>query len=152
MDSIQIDTGEISLCINGDESRVITFNPSDILFAEKFYKTLGGIEAKSAEFERQAEELDKEKWENNGLPINTQARMDLLRSICEYNRSLIDDVFGTGTSQKVFGDSLSLDAFGQFIKKVSPYFQKSRAAKLENYIPKRQKPVKGVRKSRIRKK
>ena len=145
MDSIKIETGEKRLCINDDPERVITFNPSDLLFAEKFYQMLGDVDSKMTEYQRQAEalEADKEK-DANDIPVNMQARFDLLRPTCDYSRSMIDSIFGDGTSQMVFGDSLNLDAFSQFFDGITPYFKTARAAKVAQYIPTSQKPARGT--------
>jgi hypothetical protein len=152
MDSIQITTGEICLSVNGDESRVIRFNPKDVLFAEKFYRMLGEAERKSAEYQRRAEELDaSNETDDNGLPVNIEKRLAFLRETCDTLRQMIDDVFGAGTSQTAFGDAMDLDAFGQFLNGISPYFQKDRAAKMAAYLPS-QKPARGTGRKRTKRK
>jgi hypothetical protein len=147
METIRIETGEISLSINGDESRVIRFNPSDQLFAEKFYKALGEIEAKFNEYEKQAEALDADTTKDeNDIPANMPERFALLRSVNEYNRALIDNVFGAGTAQIAFGDALNMDMFLQFLDGITPYFRSVRAAKVAQYIqnPNVLKPARGT--------
>lgn len=128
--------------INGDESRVIAFDPTDILFAERFYKAIADFEAKLADYQKRAQDLEAESGEDaNGIPTNTEARIALLRDTCQFMRDKIDSVFGAGTSQTTFGDALSLDMFNQFFDGITPYFSKARAAKVAQYIPQSRKPV-----------
>jgi hypothetical protein len=152
MDNIQINTGEVSLSVNGDESRVIRFNPRDILFAEKFYRMLGDAERKSIEYQRTAEELEAASdADDNDIPLNMDKRLEFLRSTCEAMRQMIDDVFGAGTSQAAFGDVMDLDVFDQFLSAIAPYFQKARAAKVAQYIPQRQKAAARTGRQRVKK-
>lgn len=136
-DTLQISTGEKHIPVVRDGAPVgeIVFNPSDVVFAEKFYKVLGEIEAKTSEYQRQIETLDAaNEKDGDDIPLNMGDRLALLRSICEYNNSLIDSVFGAGTAKTVFGDALNLDVFQQFFDGVALYFKQARAEKLKQYI------------------
>jgi hypothetical protein len=133
MDSIRIDTGIKRIAINDDPDRVIVFNPSDILFAEKFYKLVAEFEQKLGEYQQRAAALDDAETDSNGLPVNMQARIDILRESCEYVRGRVDYLFGDGTSQKVFGDALSLDVFTQFFDGITPFIQSVRSEKIARY-------------------
>lgn len=134
MDSIKINTGEIRLCINDDETRVIVFNPTDILFVEKYYALVRDLEVKQAEYLRRSAQIEKVTGVNDdGLPVNMDERIAILREACEYMRGRIDYLFGDGTSQKAFGDAMILEAFEQFFNGVTPYVQKSRSEKMERY-------------------
>ena len=134
METLRITTGEIHLAINGDENRVIVFNPKDVLFAEKFYTLMGDFQQRLTEYQKRGERLDavKEKDENNA-PINAGERIALQIELCTFMREKIDYLFGVGTSQKAFGDALDPDVFQQFFTGITPYVQNARAEKIAQY-------------------
>ena len=145
MDSIKITTGAVRLCINDDPERVIEFNPTDVLWAERFYNLIGELEAKRAELMERAEQLDAAGGTDaNGLPTNMGAGLALLRETCEFLRERIDYLFGPGTSQTVFGDAMTLDMFEQFFTGITPYVQSARSGKVERYS----KPVRSKSKGK----
>jgi hypothetical protein len=158
--SLKIDSGEVRLAIedeNGNIKGEIKFNPKDELFAERFYRVMKEFQQKMQESEERSKELDSNtKLDENGLPVNIEEGMVFLRETCSYMREKIDYLFGSGTSQIVFGDVLSFDMIAQFLDGVTPYIQTARSNKLEQYIPnKPTKPqfqnVKKARKSSGRK-
>lgn len=135
--SLSIDTGVIRLAINGDESRVIAFNPNDALFAEKFYKMLGTLQARFTEYQKQAEAVEaKQEVDANGIPLNTGERIELMKEVCVFAREQIDELFGAGTSQTAFEDALSIEAIIQFFEGVKPFVQSARADKVAKYTNK----------------
>jgi hypothetical protein len=134
MDSIRIDDGTKRICVNDDPARVITFNPSDVVFAEKFYGLIGDFETKLGEYQARSVDIENDnKTDGNGLPVNLGQRMALLREACEYIRSQIDNLFGVGTSQKAFGDTIAIELFPQFFEQITPYIQSVRAEKVKKY-------------------
>ena len=134
MDSIRIDTGGVRLMVNGDPQRVIAFNPHDVVFAERFYALLGEFKGAEQYFLERAQALDAvTEKDDAGLPVNAGERIKLIREICEWTREKIDAVFGKGTAQAAFGDSMSLDMFGQFFEGVTPYIEKERSKKISQY-------------------
>lgn len=138
MDSIRIETGEKRVSINDDSSRVIVFNPSDVLFAERFYKLMGEFETKLGEYEERTRELEaSQELDENGLPVNAQERLDVLKETCVYVRERIDYLFGEGTAQTAFGDVANLDIFTQFFEGITPFIQNARAGKIAQYTAKK---------------
>lgn len=134
MDSIHIDTGVKRIMINDDPNNVIEFNPADVAFAERFYGLLKDFEAKQAEYQRRAQEAnEKNDLDENGIPVNLVENMTLMREACEFMRGKIDYLFGTGTSQKVFGDTLVLDQFAQFFQGMTPFIKSARQDKVDRY-------------------
>lgn len=136
MDSIRIDTGIKRIQIN-DGPDYIEFNPTDVLFAERFYAAYQEFNVKQSEFQQRSEELDahKDELDENGLPVNVSQGLAFLHETCEFMRSKIDYLFGAGTSQKVFGDALNLDVIGQFLDAMTPYIQVARSEKVAKYTP-----------------
>jgi hypothetical protein len=139
MDSIRIHSGIQRIAINDDPERVIEFNPNDVTFVERFYNLIHEFEGKEEEFQRRARLIDErqEQLDTHGIPENLPEGAQLLREVCEFMRTKIDHVFGPGTSQKAFGDSLSLDMIGQFFEGIAPFVTRARAEKLETYKPAR---------------
>lgn len=144
MDSLNFQTNEIKLMINDDPSRVIKFDPSDVLFASGFYKILGEFNQKMIDLQKGAKELEQETAiDENGLPINAAERLKFVKEVCEYLRSKIDQLFGSGTSQTVFGDGMSIQAIEGFFEGVMPYVEKARNKKLAKHINKNSSVLSG---------
>jgi hypothetical protein len=133
--SIKIDSGIKRIAINDDPDNVIEFNPTDVIFAEKFYALMRDFEAKQDEFDRRSKELDahKDELDANGLPVNFAQGVAFLRETCGFMREKIDYLFGDGASQKAFGDTLSLDMIAQFFQGMTPFIQTARADKVLKY-------------------
>lgn len=140
MNSIRIGSSRKRILVNDDPERVIEFDPSDVAFAERFYGLIRDFEAKRAEYERRAEEIDRERaTDDNDLPVNLPERIAYLREVCEYMREQIDRVFGAGTSQAAFGDALSLEMIMDLFDGLTPFIQAARSEKLKKYS----RPAKG---------
>jgi hypothetical protein len=133
-DNLTIDTGVKRLLINGGPT-FIEFNPSDIFFAERFYKSMQVFKDKQVEYQKRADLLEIEAKKSNEPIANIPANIELVHEMCIFIRAEIDELFGEGTSQKVFGDAMVLHAFEQFFTGITPYIQTARAAKLEKYAP-----------------
>lgn len=117
---------------------MLVFNPSDVIFVEKFYKLLDNFQKSLTQYQSRFEALEKVKeTDTNGVPVNVEARFDVIKEVCGYIRDEIDSLFGAGTSQMVFGDSMNLDAFAQFFDGIKPFIQKARTEKIEKYTNKR---------------
>lgn len=143
MDTLRIETGEKRIAINGDESRLLIFDPSDVLFVERFYKLISEFESKLTDYQKRSKELEADTRTNgNDIPANMGARLELVKEACNYSRESIDKVFGAGTSQTVFGDALSLDAVQQFFEGITPFIAVARSEKVQKYTNARPKRVK----------
>jgi hypothetical protein len=133
-DSIRIDSGVKRIMINDDPSRVIEFNPKDVIFAEKFYGLVADFKGKQDDFIARAEALEAViETDELGLPINTGERIQLVREVCEWAKDKIDSVFGAGTSQKVFGDAVSIPMFTQFFEGITPFIEEVRGDQVQKY-------------------
>lgn len=130
--SINIKQKRIS--INNDPNRVIIFDPTDILFAEKFYRLAGEFEEQQGKYEKQMRELGSDhRVDQHGIPLNFLQRIEVAKTACQFMRDQIDILFGSGTSQMVFGNALSLDAISQFFTGIKPYIQQARREKVSKY-------------------
>jgi hypothetical protein len=136
MDSLRITTGEKRIAINDDPERMIVFNPSDVNFAQRFYDLIHEFEEKLKDYQARGEVIDADvKVDQNGIPVNMGAKLALLREACEFIRGKIDHLFGAGTSQRAFGDTLDLGMFTQFFEGITPFIQAARVEKVAKYAP-----------------
>jgi len=136
MENITIETGVKRIMINDDPNNVLEFSPEDITFAEHFYQLIQDFQVKQAEYQKRAEAIDANKeLDASGIPANVPAGLAMMHEICDFMREQIDLLFGAGTSQKVFGDALSLTMYEQFFQQVTPFIQRSRSEKLAQYAP-----------------
>jgi len=134
MENIVIDTGVKRIMVNDDPTRIIEFNPSDLIFVEKFYQLISEFETKLTEYQTRAEENENvSDLGADGLPVNMLARLALLHDACDYICERIDYVFGEGTSQKAFASARTLDMFKQFLSGISPFISKTRREKIKKY-------------------
>ena len=136
MESLDLKTNskKVAITRDGEQTGVLTFDPSDVVFAEKFYNLIAEFQAKSKEYEPRAQALDENTaTDTHGLPVNLGERIALLRGVCEYIRDRIDHLFGAGTSQAAFGDVYDTDLIVQFMEGLKPFFQKTRGEKIEKY-------------------
>jgi hypothetical protein len=134
--SIRVDTGIKRVQIN-DGPDFIEFNPSDVTFAERFYQVMQEFEVKKEEYLIRANEVDaNKKIGPDGITTNLPEEIAIIRDICEFMRSEIDVLFGTGTSQKVFGSALAVGMFEQFFNGILPFIKVARSNKTAKYMPK----------------
>mgnify|MGYP003480231002 FL=1 len=136
MESLDLKTNskKIELKRDGVVTGVISFDPSDVVFAEKFYNLIAEFQAKSKEYEPRAQALDENTaTDTHGLPVNLGERIALLRGVCEYIRDRIDHLFGIGTSQAAFGEVYDTELIVQFLEGLKPFFQKARSEKIKKY-------------------
>jgi hypothetical protein len=143
MDSLHIDTGEKRIQIDDDPGRMIVFNPSDVLWVDRFRGMKRDVLAKLDEFSKKSGELQviirfeaKKKAPDQNLIDETENRGSALyREACIYMRGLIDNIFGKDASQTAFGDLMSGTAIVSFLEGITPYIEIVRAAKVAAYVP-----------------
>jgi hypothetical protein len=124
------------VCINDDETRVIEFDPTDILFAERFYDLYKDMDAKNVELNIKKKQIDAsaQTKDANGISTNIREGLDLVREVCDFMREKIDNVFGPGTSQKAFGEARSIEMIVQFLEGITPFIERSRGEKMKKYV------------------
>lgn len=151
LDSLQITTGEKRIPIVRDGVHVgeLVFNPKDSIFAEKLYVLLSEFQEKLKSRMVRMKEIESiQGTDSNGVALNAVELTKLTTGTCVYIRSEIDKLFGNGTSQMVFGDSMVLESFQQFFSGVLPHIEKERKEKVDGYIkPKFEKSPKRNRKN-----
>ena len=145
--TISIHTGDILLAIQRDgvpTGETLVFNPSDLIFIEKFYKLFDELKTKLTEFNTRSEQLTANNAvDPNGIPLNAPQIIEMNKEANAYMRARIDDLFGKGVSQKLFGSSITMDVFEQFFQGIIPYVQKDRQQKVAKYTNTAVRPRKG---------
>lgn len=133
MESLQIRTGQISLRIlddAGEERGIFKFNPTDIEGAKRLM-----------DFRDAIQESEKEYFSREENCKTAEERVALLTDTVNFHKKLIDNCFGEGTSQLLFGNACTLSMFNDFLDGITPYYEKASKARMSKYSKK--KPVKG---------
>jgi hypothetical protein len=129
MQSLQVRTGEIKLQIlddAGEPRGIFKFNPSDIESAKNVLAFQNDFNAKQLEFETRANQCE-----------TPEAKVELLDSVCTYFNTLIDECFGAGSSELLFGGAKTLSMYDDFIQGIVPYYQKASEERVAKYSPKK---------------
>jgi len=132
--NLDIDTGSLTLCVNRDQNKLITFSPKDVNFAQRFYELTDDFAKKQQGFMEKAEKLDSEmEFNEDGTPKNLDSIFELTKELDDYFKERLDYVFGKGTSETCFGDVnvMSVDNKGKrilenFLKGIAPHIKASR--------------------------
>lgn len=138
MDTLQISTGEKKIPVVRDGVSVgeITFNPQDVVFAEKFYRLINEFQMQFAQYQARARELEQDQTtDENGIPVHLDQQIALTKEACQFAYEQIDTLFGAGISAMVFGESFVPDTIIQFFNGIAPFVQKVRAEKVAKYVP-----------------
>lgn len=111
-----IDTGvkRIDIIRNGENVGVFTFNPTDYVEAQKHANIITELEQQQKEYAAKAAELDKNGTDKEKIDFF----VDFLGGFLEK----IDDVYGDGTSDMLFGGALDIDAILSFFKQLQPFY------------------------------
>lgn len=130
MESLHIDTGAVTLSINNDENRTITFYPTDVHFAEAFFDIVRDFMQHRENVSKKEEAI---KVSGSTAAEKSAKEVELLRETYAFMRERIDNCFGAGTSEIVFGNHDSLGAYASFFRGVEPYVRKARTDELARY-------------------
>lgn len=125
MGKLIINTGEIALDVEdaqGNKRGTFCFNPTDILIAKKMLDMQADVSEKMSEFEAKEAEIEK-----------PEDKVQFLFEVTEYYRNMIDNIFGAGSSQILFGDAHTLGMIDDFIKGITPYFNKASEKRMKKY-------------------
>lgn len=122
MDSLKVRTGQISLRIlddAGEERGIFKFNPSDIEAAKRVLALQTELAEKETEFRAEADKCN-----------TVEEKVDLMDKYVTYYEQVIDQIFGEGSSQILFGNARSLTMFIDFFDGITPYFEKASQARI----------------------
>lgn len=135
MEGLKLNSGLLRLEVDRDgEKGEISFNPSDVRFVDSFYKARQTFLEKEAACKKEIAALEADtRADEYGMPINAGKQIKVIKEFAESINAIIDDVFGAGTSEVLFGGSLVLDMYPQFFESIAPYIQGARDGKMEKY-------------------
>lgn len=125
MESLQIHTGQICLEIlddHGESRGIFKFNPNDVAVAKRVFALQDTVQEKFKEYE---DKLSKTQNEQEGF--------DLLTETIQYFRGVIDEIFGAGSSQILFGDANTFSMFDDFFNGIAPYYTKASNERVNKY-------------------
>ena len=126
MDSLKISTGRVRLQIvdeAGNQRGIFSFNPSDIESAKRVIEIQKDFEMKNAEFQKRINAAE-----------TLEEKITILDELVTYFEKVIDDCFGEGSSQVLFGDDKSVDMFYDFFDGITPYYEKASKERMARYI------------------
>lgn len=125
MESLQVRTGQISLQIlddYGEVRGVFKFNPQDIESAKRVFALQNELPVMQEEFERKiAAAKDEEE------------KINILSEIVDYFNQAIDECFGKGSSDILFGGARTLSMYEDFFVGITPYYQKAGEKRVQKY-------------------
>lgn len=119
MESLNIETSKKRLCLNGDESKVIEFNPEDLDTRKKFFDASKEIFQKQREYDIAVKEIESEQDDMK----KTEKAFELEQNLYNLMKNIIDDIFGNGTSDMITDGKSNIFSLVNFIIAITPYFR-----------------------------
>lgn len=132
--SLKIELNKIKLLIN-DGPDFIEFCVDDILFIDGFYNLIEQFQLKSVEYQKILDGIDDTLTTPSGLPLSAPQTIAAMKEVCLFAHAKIDEIFGNGTSKKLFSDSLAFSPIEQFFTGILPYIKAHRSQKLNEFLP-----------------
>lgn len=128
----------VKIAIDGDESKVIEFNPNDMLLRNRITEFMVNVQTKQDEMTKKAEALDAgEQPADGALPANIKDVLAFNQEVADYFIGELDDIFGKGASAKLFGErSFDPDLMASFMAYVMDKIGKVSNAKIEQKLGK----------------
>lgn len=125
MESLQVRTGVIALQILddfGDVRGIFRFNPEDIESARKILALQKDLQVREKEYKDKADKA-----------ISAEDTLELLDEITVYFNTSIDECFGKGSSEVLFGGAKSLTMYADFFEGLIPYYEKASKKRMDKY-------------------
>lgn len=125
MEKLQIHTGQIRLEIlddSGESRGIFRFNPDDTAVARRIFSLQKTVDEKLTEYESKAKDAKDD-----------ETNVELLDETIAYFRGVIDEIYGSGTSDLLFGAAHSLSMFEDFFSGIMPYYTKASEERLKKY-------------------
>ena len=136
----------VKIAIDGDEGKVIEFNPNDMLLRNRITEFMVDVQTKQAEMAKKAEALDAEPAGEGTLPANIKDVLAFNQEVADYFIGELDDIFGRGAAGKLFGErSFDPDLMASFMAFVMEKIGAVSQSKIEQKLG---KPLKAPRKAK----
>jgi hypothetical protein len=128
----------VKIAIDGDEGKVIEFNPNDMLLRNRITEFMVNVQTKQDEMTKKAEALDAgEQPADGALPANIKDVLAFNQEVADYFIGELDDIFGKGASAKLFGErSFDPDLMASFMAYVMDKIGNVSNAKIEQKLGK----------------
>lgn len=132
MESIKIKTdSQVTLCINGDESRYITFDTEDMNLYVRLKALYRSLCEKEKELTAKGKEIEMIEGEDEyGVPLAGWAIVDLQDEFAKSVTEGLDSVFGEGTCYRLFGNTFNPEAYGELLKGIMTRIAREREKKM----------------------
>lgn len=134
MGGIRVNTGAKRIEVN-DNGDYIVLDFSDNSLPDRFFSMIDRVQKHGDDCAKRLEEISTEQKE--GSEGYVRATSALLRKVHEEIMGEVDELFGTGTCKKVFGDIVpGIELYDDFFTQLMPYFEqagKERAQRMKKY-------------------
>lgn len=113
--NLELKTSKKRLCINGDENKILEFNPENIETRKKFYNASKKIFEKQRELDVILEKLGEEAKVEEMFEIEEQT--------FNFMKEIIDEIFGEGVTDMITDGEKNIFAITNFAVAIAPYFK-----------------------------
>jgi len=125
------------IMIDDDPARVIRFNTEDVHLRARLFELAKDASRKQKEVEAKVAEVDMIVGEDEeGFPLQADASVSLMVELADYFMAGLDDVFGKGTSAKVFAEGFDFASFTEFLSFVLGKFEAKSKQKINDRLNK----------------
>lgn len=117
MESINLDlktSKKKRLILNGDENKVLVFNPHDMRTRKKFYDASQKIFKSEEEFDARLKALKDDELDK---------AFELENDLFEMMKELVDSTFGEGVTEMITDGDVDIEAICNFLFAITPYFK-----------------------------
>ena len=132
MEKLNFDSKDslISLALNGDENKIIEFDPGDVNFRKKFFALKDELIKKQQELDSKIKKIDM----NSDKAVEKVLKLE--EDFFDYLAGVIDDLFKEGTAMMVTDNRKNTFVLANFIIALVPYFERFNKANKEKYTNK----------------
>ena len=134
---IKIETGSLEIPIQRDGKAQGSFfmNVKDISFVRKVYNMLQKADGTIRNYELKHQVLSKKKEKDKwGFPANLGEIIELNEKTADAFVASIDETFGEGVSDMLFGNQKDIELFVSFFKQIKKIMDGERKKSVNKYI------------------
>lgn len=121
MEKLRVEKDNVYRIEVNDKGEYIEFDLLDIELPIKLINASEELEKQKAIHEQKVEELKKENLEPKE---NMLKQYEIDKEFCQTMRDVLDNLFGEGASQKIFGDANRIAMFNDFFTQLEPHLDK----------------------------
>jgi hypothetical protein len=121
MEKLRVEKDNVYKIEVNDKGECIEFDLLDIELPIKLINASEELEKQKVIHEQKVEELKKENLEPKE---NMLKQYEIDKEFCQTMRNVLDNLFGEGASQKIFGDTNRITMFNDFFTQLEPHLDK----------------------------